>query len=113
MHYIMLYLQCAEFNKKTCVCEWRNLELLLQFDRVGCCSDALDLRLGGALFKSRPGHRLYIVFSCFYSIPLNKSRDITLTTLQSFFFHILYNCSYISHTGLRRFVFQATENSIK
>ena len=39
----------------------RNLELLLQFDRVGCCGEVLDLRLGGAMFESRPGHRLYSI----------------------------------------------------
>ena len=76
----------------------RNLELLLQFDRMGCCSDVLDLRLVGAVFESRPGHRLYIVFSCFYSIPVVKCRVFTtLTTPQSLFIYILYNCMSLNY----------------
>jgi hypothetical protein len=84
----MLYLQCAECNKKTPVYEWRNLELLLQLDRVGCCSEALNLRLGGAVFESRLGYRLYILFLCFYSIPLRRF-DSPMVSFKFFFDIIL------------------------
>lgn len=59
--------------------------LLLQFDRLGCYSGSLDLRLGGAVFESRSGHWLYLVFSCFYLISLVTCRDIIAVTVpQSF-----------------------------
>lgn len=87
---------------------------LLQFDRVGCYSDALELRLGGAVFESRPEHWLYLLFSCFYLISLVTCRDIIAVTIsQSFFFHILYNYSYINRIGVRRFVFSTAESTIK
>jgi hypothetical protein len=81
----MPYLQRAVCNKKTCVYEYRNLVLLQQFDRLGCCSNALDLHLGGAVFEPRVGHRLYLVFSWLSSVIVVKCGILLTPLLHSHF----------------------------